>query len=258
MSESTGFYNTIARYYDAENTEMTDDLMLYAEIADESGDPILDVGCGTGRVMLHLAQSGYRVIGVDTSREMLERGRRKLKVRMDLQDRVQFIEGDALTQTYPERFSLIAVPYNGLMHLGTAERQLSLIQHLSTQLKDDGLLVIDLPNAGEAFGTVDDGAVTLERSFIEPESGNMVMQQSVSRIDRTAQLQYISWIYDEIGKDGTVRRTVAPLVLRYIFPTELDLMLRISGLKRVSRYGEYDQSPFEAECSRLIVVAARA
>src|SRR5271165_14321 len=94
---SRDFYNTIARYYDAENEFMTDDLELYEAFAEKVGDPILDIGCGTGRVTLSLASGGYRVVGLDLSREMLQRGERKLKNRVDLRDLVTFIEADALT-----------------------------------------------------------------------------------------------------------------------------------------------------------------
>jgi len=83
------------------------------------------------------------------------------------------------------------------------------------------------------------------------------MQQSVSELDRTEQLQYITWIYDEIGADGLVRRTLAPLTLRYIFPAEMDLLLEACGLRRIERFGGYDQSPFEDGCERMIVIAGR-
>ncbi|PJF40401.1 MAG: class I SAM-dependent methyltransferase, partial [Chloroflexi bacterium] len=61
----SGFYNTVARFYDAENQDKTEDLLFYSELADEYGGPILDVGCGTGRVMLHLAQEGHTIHGID-------------------------------------------------------------------------------------------------------------------------------------------------------------------------------------------------
>jgi hypothetical protein len=143
------------------------------------------------------------------------------------------------------------------MHFQTTHQQYALLRHLAGTLADDGLLVIDLPNAGEAFATVDDGALTLERSFVEPESGHLVMQQSVNALNRTEQLQYITWIYDEIGSNNVVQRTVAPLVLRYTFPAELDLLLRVCGLRRIERYGDYEQGLFEEGCPRLIVVAAK-
>jgi SAM-dependent methyltransferase len=254
---SRDFYNTIARYYDAENENMTGDLELYSALAEESGGPILDVGCGTGRIMLHLAGEGHQVFGVDTSVAMLERGRQKAKRRVDLTDLCTFYEGNGLDFAYPEKYAMIIVPYNGLMHFRTHADQRRLIGHLAKSLTDDGILVIDIPNAGEAFATIDDGAVTLERSFTEPETGHVVMQQSVSEFNRTDQLQFITWIYDEIGENNVLQRTVSPLTLRYVFPTELDLLLELNSLKCIERFGGYDQSPFEEGCDRLIAVAAR-
>jgi SAM-dependent methyltransferase len=257
LNTSHDFYDTIARYYDAENEDMTADLELYSILAERTGGPVLDIGCGTGRVMLHLASEGYPVTGLDTSKAMLDRGRRKLKNRVDLHELVTFVEGNALDYPLTEKYPLILIPYNGLMHFRTTADQIALLRHLAASLDDDGLLVIDLPNAGEMFATVDDGAVTLERSFVEPESGHLVMQQSVSTLNRAEQLQYITWIYDEIDTNNLVQRTVAPLTLRYIFPAELDLLLQVSGLRRIERFGDYGQEPFEEGSSRLIVVAAK-
>ncbi len=253
----TYFYDTIARYYDAENEDVLADLALFSELAEDTDGLILDVGCGTGRVMFHLATEGHRVHGIDRSPEMLARGRRKQAQRPDLRERCTLIEGDILTDALPAKYALILMPYNTFMHLHEDGQQQQALHQMAAALDEEGTLVIDIPNAGEAFATQDDGSLTLERSFTEPESGHLVMQQSVSRIDRTTQLQYISWIYDEIDEQSVVHRTVAPLILRYTFPLEMDLMLAAASLQRVERYGDYDGSPFEGECPRMIIVAQK-
>ncbi len=258
MNPNATFYDTIARFYDAENAEMTDDLPLYEELYARSGGPVLDVGCGTGRVMLHLAQQGARVVGVDRSTEMLARGQRKLDVMRDLRRRVTFVAGDVLTADLPGPFKLILVPYNGFMHFHTQADQLAALRRFRALLASEGLLVLDLPNAGEAYATQDDNALVLERSFIEPESGHLVMQHSVSTLDRIAQQLRVTWIYDEVLPDGLVRRTVAPLVLRYVFFSEMKLLLAATGLRLVEVYGDYDEAPFEEGCPRMIVVAGPA
>jgi SAM-dependent methyltransferase len=257
-NQNVTFYDTIARFYDAENAEMVDDLELYSLLAEDSGGPVLDVGCGTGRVILHLAQEGLRVVGVDRSEAMLARGRRKLEVMPDLTPLVSFVQGDALDADLSCCFKLILVSYNGLMHFSEQADQLKALRHFRTLLDDDGLLVLDLPNAGEAFGTQDDGAIVLERTFTEPESGHLVMQQSVSTLDRVAQQLSITWIYDEIDGEGRVQRTLAPLLLRYIFSGEMDLLLAASGFRRVQTYGDYMGESFADGSPRMIVVARPA
>jgi len=252
------FYETVARFYDAENAEMVDDLILYGELADEVGGPVLDIGCGTGRVMLHLAQQGFRTVGLDRSREMLVRGQRKLEIMPELKPLVSFVFGDALEATLPGQFNLIIVPYNTFMQFTEQVDQIAALHRFCELLNDSGLLVMDLPNAGEIFGSQDTGAVMLERTFVEPDSGHTVMQHSVSMIDRAAQQLHITWIYDEIAADGLVRRTVAPLLLRCVLPGEMDLMLASAGLRRVQTYGDYMREPFVDGSPRMIVLAQKA
>jgi SAM-dependent methyltransferase len=252
------FYDTIARYYDPENDDVTDDLALYSDLAAELDGLILDVGCGTGRVMFHIAGEGHNVHGIDKSPEMLARARRRMQGRPDLRERCTLIEGDILTNTLPASYDLIILPYNTFMHLTGDGQQVEALRRLAGVLENIGQIVIDLPNAGEHFAAADDGAVHLERSFVEPETGHYVMQQSVARLDRTAQLQHITWMYDEIDAQGIIKRTIAPQTLRYVFPGEMLLMLELAGLTLVERYGDYDGSPFEGDCPRMLVVAKHA
>ena len=164
---------------------------------------------------------------------------------------------DIMSYAPPVAFDLIMVSYHAFMHLRTQEEQVSALERFRDWLTPGGQLVIDLPNAGYLFASPDDGSMVLERTFVEPDSGHLVMQQSVSDLDRADQLMYITWIYDEIAADGTVRRLVAPLTMHYYFPAEMDLLLRVAGLARDAFYGDYAFGPFEDGCPRMIVVAGR-
>ncbi|GAB4568785.1 MAG: class I SAM-dependent methyltransferase [Anaerolineae bacterium] len=257
VEESRRFYETVARYYDAENAFKTEDLPFYSELAAQVEGPILDVGSGTGRVVLHLAQEGYRVYGIEPSAAMLARAEAKLTVLPDVRARVTMTQGEIMTYDPPEAFALILVSYHAFMHLRTVDEQLAALTRFRNWLLPEGLVVIDLPNAGHLFATPDDGSVILERTFVEPESGHLVMQQSVSDLDGAEQLMHITWIYDEIAADGVLKRTVAPLTLHYYFPAEMTLLLRLADLQRVAFYGDYEFSPFEDGTPRMIVVAGR-
>jgi ubiquinone/menaquinone biosynthesis C-methylase UbiE len=250
-----GFYATIARFYDAENADKTDDLVLYSQLAEEYGDPILEVGCGTGRVMLHLAQEGCEVHGIDSEPAMLERAERKRAVLPHLRDKLVFYQGDALKVEVNRRFKLVLLPYNGLMHFRDEPSQFALLRRLRQWTDDEGLLVLDLPNAGEAFATPDTGALTFERSFVEPESGHLVIEQSISYLDRTSQLLRVHWIYDEIAADGVVKRTFAPHLLRYFFLPEVRSLLEAVGFAVNAVYGDTEYSPFEDDSERMIIFA---
>lgn len=249
------FYVTIARYYDAEHQDKTDDLLMYSELANEYNGPIFEVGAGTGRVMFHLAKAGYEIHGIDIEPAMLDRARQIAEGQPALKKRLTFIQDDILKYKTDMRYPLVIVPYNGLMHFHEQDQQLKVLRRLHELTTDDGLLVLDLPNPADAFAAQDTDAMVFEKTFLEPETGHLVMQYSVSTVDRTDQLIRINWIYDEVGGDGTVKRTLAPVTFRYFFYSEVRLLLQASGFMVEAVYGSPELDPYEDGCERIIVFA---
>lgn len=252
----SAFYSTVARFYDAENRDKTDDLALYSRLASRHRGDILDVGCGTGRVLLHLAQEGHRVFGIDNDARMLARLEFKLQLMPQLREKVSFVQADVLRYEYERSFNLILLTYNALMHFREQERQISLLQRLRSWLGDGGSLVIDLPNAGPVFASEDTDTLTLERCFLDDETGHMIMLQSFSVLDRTTQEMHIDWIYDEIDGDGLVKRHLAPHQLRYFFLPELRLLFERCGFTIERVCGDTQEGPYLADSERMIVYAA--
>ena len=252
----SAFYSTVARFYDAENRDKTDDLALYSRLASQHRGDILDVGCGTGRVLLHLAQEGHRAFGIDNDPRMLARLEAKLQRLPQMRERVSFVQADVLRYEYERSFSLILLTYNALMHFREQERQISLLQRLRSWLGEGGALLIDLPNAGPVFASEDTDTLTLERTFLDDESGHMIMLQSVSVLDRATQEMHIDWIYDEIDGDGLVKRHLAPHQLRYFFLPELRLLLERCRFTIERVCGDAEDGPYLADSERMIVYAA--
>ena len=251
----SALYTRVARFYDAENADKRDDLQLYGELAEAYKGDILDVGCGTGRVLMHLARQGHQVHGIDNDRAMLDRLELNQHQSAQLDGKISAIHADVLEYEYQSRFALILLTYNVLMHFHEQERQIALLGKLRSWLADDGLLVIDLPNAGPAFASQDTEAPTLERTFLDPETGHMIMLQSLSFIDRAEQLLHVEWIYDIIDGDGAVKRLFAPHKLRYFFLAELRLLLERCGLGLAAVYGDTDRGDYTSDSDRMIVFA---
>lgn len=254
----SAFYSTVARFYDSENADKTDDLGMYSRLAVEYDGEILDVGCGTGRVLLHLAQEGRRAHGIDNDRAMLNRLDAKLEQMPQLRDFVSYARGDILDFQWDHSFSLILLTYNALMHFHEQDAQIALLRRLRDCLVAGGQLVIDLPNAGPAFAAEDSDALTFERSFLDLETGHLVMLQSLTFLDRATQMLTVEWIYDEIDGSGAVKRLIAPHKLRYFFLPELRLLLKCAGFAVRAVYGEPDGAPYDADSERMIVHAAGA
>jgi SAM-dependent methyltransferase len=207
--------------------------------------------------MLHLAQEGYEVHGIEIEPAMLDLARLKRDSMPHLKDNLIFHQGDALKIPLDMQFKLAVIPYNTLMHFhksGTDDAR-TLLKRLRQWVAPGGALIIDLPNAGEAFAAPDTEAITLERSFLEEETGHLVMQQSVSRIDRAEQMMQVTWIYDEIGDEGQLSRTVVPVLIRYFFYNEIALMLELCGFEVEEVYGDFDRIPFEDTVPRMILIA---
>jgi SAM-dependent methyltransferase len=251
-----GFYSIIAHYYDSEHHDKDEDLDLYRELVAEHGAPVLIIGAGTGRIMLDLAARGHAVTGIEIDEPMLERALRKGdSAPPAVQKRLTFIHADALKLALDGQFSTVIIPYNTLMHFHTREAHLGLLERCRAWTAAGGALVIDLPNAGDAFGAQDTGAVLLERMFLEQETGHLIMQHSVAELDRVTQMMHVTWIYDEVTADQTVKRTLAPVVNRYFFYPELRLLLERAGFTDIEAYGDYDQCDYSDGCPRMIVVA---
>jgi SAM-dependent methyltransferase len=249
-------YTLLARYYDLDNAEFTEDLDFWLELAGEHGSPILELGCGTGRVLLPLARRDYAVTGVDNSPAMLARLEAKLAVAQTMR------AGRPLAPTLLQAgladfsaagpFQLAVMPFNTFMHLVTPEAQVAALANIRRHLAPGAPLVLDLINPADAYAAAEQG-LTLERAFTDGE--RVVQVFSSLRLDRAAQLGAITWLYDSVGAAGDIQRTVVPLTMRYSFPGELRWLLEKTGFALAHVYGDYDRSPFAEGTPRMIVMA---
>ncbi len=258
-------YSTLARYYDLENADFVEDLDFWLGLAEEHGDPVLELGCGTGRVLLHLARRGHAVTGLDNSPEMLARLEAKLAAARNMHGGVQpggvqlnaptVVRADMKDFSTEQRFRLALMPFNTLMHLLTLEEQTAALTCIRKHLQPGAMLALDVPNPGEAYAAQEQG-LTLERTFRDGE--RTVQQFSSVAVDRAAQLARITWLYDSVAPDGALQRALVPLTLRYTFPGEMRLLLEKCGFTLAHLYGDYQRAPFADGSPRMIVLANTA
>jgi SAM-dependent methyltransferase len=249
-------YSTVSRFYDLENADFTEDLPFWADLAREKGGPILELGCGSGRVLFHLAREGFDVCGIDSSPAMLAAARRRLARQPAIARRISLLEEDFTRLQIRGTFPLILLAFNTFSHLTDAEAIRAALEGIAARLAPGGWAVMALPNPIPLFGSPAEGLV-LERTFRDEARNVTVEQFSSLRVDRIDQIGRITWLYDEIAADGAVRRTTAPMTLRYFFPNELELWLRGAGLAPAHVWGDYDRSAFEEDSPALIVAAGR-
>ncbi len=246
-----------ARFYDDDYRHYTDDIGLIVNMAEECGDPILELGCGTGRVILPLAEAGHRVVGVDLSPGLLAAARSKLD-RRRLRGTVELVEGDLRTFDLAEKsFSLAICTTNTLMHLTTLEDQMAALRNVYRHLGREGLLLVDVFNPDAARLLAVNGMMELADEWVDDASGAHVLKWSVRTVDFGEQLQDTLFIYEEVAPDGSVRRTHCPFLLRFLWRSEAELMLRHCGFEVGAVWGDFDGGPYAADSEHIVLVARK-
>jgi SAM-dependent methyltransferase len=250
-------YSELARYYDSENADFDEDLNAYEVLVARFGGPALDIGCGTGRVALHLAASGIDLLGIDTSETMLERARSYASEKGGNAARITWQQVDVRAFESTQRFGLAIFAFSGFMHLLDHIQQIKALRQIGAHLKPEGGLVLDLANPLGMFRAENTDSLIVERLFTDAETGDTVMQQSLATLDPITQVMTLTWVYDRIAPDGLVHRALMPQQVRYTLASELSLLLDSAGFGKVEMYGDYEFNAYEEDSPRLFVVATR-
>lgn len=249
-------YEEIADDYDREHDAFADDVEWYQHLAQVAGPRVLELGCGSGRLLAPLAAAGNRVVGVDASAAMLNRANDRLQHAI-ARGQATLVHGEMqdLSKLEPGSFDLVIVPLNGLLHVDEAEAQRRVLEGAARALRPGGLLAIDVlnpvPDALQAF----DGRVVLEGSW-ESERG-VVSKFSSRTIDWTNQLIAAEIWYDEVGASGAFARRRTEFTMRWVTPAELTLMLELTGFSGWDLGGSYDGFPLTDMSDRMLVAARR-
>ena len=247
-------YDLIAPYYDLGMADFDDDVGLYLGFAKRTDGRILELGCGTGRLLDGLEAEGSEVVGVDRSAPMLARARSRL---VRHRGTPRLVQASICRPALRSDFGLVILALGTFLHLLTAQEQRECLTAAGGVLGGDGLLVIDLP-APSASGWEDwsPGSRPIVPAWsAHLEDGTRVDKLSTFSADASQQTHDVTEFYERTLADGTLRRTVVEYGLRFVFPAELELLLASVGLRLLDRYGDYDLSPFEAGSARQICVA---
>ena len=251
-----GYYAAIARYYDALNADQQADIPFYLELAERCAGPILEVGCGSGRVLFPLVAGGHNAYGLDSEQAMLALAEERAR-RLDAaqRKRLTLLHGNILHYNFTQRFGLILLSYNLLTHFHDIDTLRQLLQRLRQIALPTACLVIDLPHPGAVFASQDQETTQHERDILDSESGALVQVFSRSQFDYSAQILDITWIFEEMNDEGLIRRRLARQSLRIFTRDEVKLLLHSCGWQEPEIYGDYDRRPYEDESERLIGIS---
>lgn len=263
MEDCGGYsdFSLIAEAYDTVYATRQD-IDFFVEMAERCGGPVLEVGCGTGRVLIPTARAGHEIVGMDLSDQMLEICRRKIAAEPDeVRDRIALVRGDMREFDLGRHFALVTIPFRPFQHLITPEDQVSCLECIHRHLEPGGRLVLDLFNPSMPMLT--DESKTREWAN-EPDmtlpDGTLLQRRiRIAGRDYFRQVQHCEIVYYTTTPDGHTDRRVHAFPMRYLFRWEAEHLLVRCGFEIEALYAGYDKSSYGTkDPGELIFVARRA
>jgi SAM-dependent methyltransferase len=271
MAVSSALYDGfIADYYDESPLVRArlGDVAFYRDAVDEFGDPVLELGCGTGRITLALGEAGHRVTGLDISARMLERcSHKRAAMRTEGRERVHLVQGDMTRFDLGEKFQLVIIPFRPMQHLLEVEDQMSCLESVRKHLGVDrrrtgerrGRLILDVfQTDAERMHDPAYQEEALVAEYAMPDGRRVRIMERVTAFHRAEQrndVEMIFYVTDALGKQ---ERLVFAWTLRYFFRFEVEHLLARCGFRVRAVYGDFDRSPLGDGSPEMIFVAEAA
>ncbi|HLW03118.1 MAG TPA: class I SAM-dependent methyltransferase [Ktedonobacterales bacterium] len=253
---SMNMYELIAPYYDLEHAGYQDDVDLYLNYALAVGSPVLEIGCGSGRLLEPLAQRGIEVVGVDSSPAMLARARAHLQERSVLKQ-AELIEADARALHLDRRFRLAFVALNSFAQFATRQEQRAVLAAIHEHLLPGGTLLLDLPNADIRRYQQAEGQLFHQGVWTDERQHAIVSHFIAATHDQEARVLHLTHFYDIHPQAGPLSRIVVENELALLSGGEVELLVESCGFQIGHLFGDYDLNPCADSSPRLIVVATR-
>jgi SAM-dependent methyltransferase len=245
-------FDRFARLYDWEHDQYLVDVDVHLGFSRRFGGPVLELACGTGRLVAPLAQAGFEVMGVDSSEPMLERARARLAgLGVEAELVQQSLQALDLGRTFPT--IILGLDSFGLL-LGR-EDQLKALRAAHAHATHDGRLILDVANGNLRGAGEPNEELVHDLTLPNPETGLPITKFVLRRPRPSEQVDELMFFYDEQDARGYLRRSMVELKLRWFTRFELELLLQTAGWHVEEVYGNYDLAEFGPDSDRLIVVS---
>lgn len=246
MAYDTRYERLIAESYDDLYGVVRDpsgDAAFYLDLARQSGGPVLELGCGTGRVLLPIARAGIECVGLDTSAAMLE-----VFARRQPPPHVRLVQGDMRSFRLESRFPLITAPFRALQHLLDLEAQLEALTNVRRHLTEGGLFAFDVFDPKLELLAAPDGVETLGATFVH--EGVDVRRYETARRDRNRQVSSVAFRFESAREDLSGE---AHVEMRWFYRYELEHLLVRAGFTRLTFLGDFRGGPWQAGGETIVL-----
>ena len=234
-----------------------DHVPLYRERTDvgfyveEAKSPVLELGCGTGRILVPIARAGQTIVGLDSSKQMLERARAKLAHEPpDVQRRVTLHQRDMLDFDLGARFASIIAPFRVFQHLTTIDAQLRFLANVARHLAAGGRFIFDVFNPRFQIMVNADGNEHEDTPDTRlPDGRTFRRAYRIARVRWLDQVSESELIYHVDGK-----RYVQAFEMRWFLNAELRHLLARAGFRVAAMYGDFARGPLVDGAPEQVVV----
>ncbi len=231
-------------------------LDYYTGLAHAANGPVLDIACGTGRILLPCVQAGVDIEGLDLFEPMLNALRAKAAA-LGLAPRLH--RSDMSDFSLSRRFALIVIPFNAFIHNMIQEAQLGCLRRCREHLLPGGELTFDTFFPSLEIVGAPQGTRVLEGELPHPHTGLPMRMYDTRTFDRVAQTQHSINELELLAADGSVQKTYrSEIRSRYLYKHEMELLLRVAGFARWEIFGDFDRRPLTRETDAMIVAAWNA
>jgi len=243
---------TTARFYDAayqHSPQVGADVEFYRGLARECAGPVLELGCGTGRVLLRIAEDGFPCSGLDASRHMLDALRTKSRfpnLRLVHAPMQRFDLGQ-------DRFTLIYSAFRAFQHMYSVEDQLGCLACVRRHLAPGGAFAFDVFAPRFARTALLEEPEQLDTRF-ELEGESISRFARVTR-EPAAQILNVRFRYERSRDGQVVGNEEATFRMRWFWRFELEHLLARAGFGDVTLYGDFDRKPVGPETPAFVAVA---
>lgn len=225
------------------------DVDFYRGLAREAGGRVLELGCGTGRVLLSIARDGIACTGLDSSQEMLEELRRKSPP-----ENLRLVQGSMQDfDLGSERFGLIFSAFRSFQHLLTVEDQLACLRAVRRHLAPEGLFAFDV------FAPKLERVALLEEPEFEEarwrEGETEIVRFTSVRRDPATQVSDVTFRYERRRPGSPAQSHAVRARMRHLFRYEIEHLLARTGFTDIQVFGGFDRRPFDYFSGETVVLA---
>lgn len=262
MTSGIDRYAVLAKYYDGAYAAMNDliDVPFYVDLAQDIGGPVLEIGCGTGRVLLPIARAGITIHGVDSSLPMLGILREKIeRGPPDVRERVRTDHGDMRDFRLEKKYPLVIIPFRPMQHVHSVEEQVRALTAAAFHLDEKGILAFDV--FYPKFETLQArlGEEILEIEWPDPSVPTRIVRRyyrkdAVDKIHQSYTLTFLLRTYE--GGDLIGEESESLTFSYYTYP-HLRALFLLTGLEVVQEYGSFGKAPLDNSATDMIFLLRR-